>query len=290
MLSKGPSRVSPARITVSVLAQPVEGGKWAIHLTTVSGDLSGERQLRAESCDEARRAVALLVALMINPDAHVVGSEPLAPSASTSKPSDIDAAPPSANNESPAAPAQTRTQTKGDAADAQLALRGYFGAELVGDNGALPSVDVGGRANIGLNARRWSLALRTGALARRSAEYPDVPNAGAKFNLYDTELAVCAFGVQQGSLALKTCAGPRLSVYHAASYGVTSPGAATKLGWGTFGELALRYAVARGVALGLGLEVLVSFQRPKFVIQDLGQVFQPGLLEERVSLGPEFEF
>jgi hypothetical protein len=59
------------RAIIAVVAQQVDGGKWSVQVTTTSGDSGGERTLQAESCDEARRAVALLVALMIDPDAHV---------------------------------------------------------------------------------------------------------------------------------------------------------------------------------------------------------------------------
>jgi hypothetical protein len=281
MLQNERPSASLTRITVSVDAQPIEESKWAIRVTTVSGELSGERQLRADSCDEARRAVALLVALMIDPDARVTNPEP-----SISQPGPTR--PPEARPRTVVS-ARPPTSTEPHAGASRLAPRAFLGANLVADNGTLPSVDLGGRLDFGLNARAWALALRAGTFAPRSKDYQGQAGSGANFHLYEGELAACMFGVRQGNAALQWCVGPHLYMFHASSYGVSSPGSTTQLSYGVFGELALRYGFARGVAVRLGLEGLVPFQKPRFAIQDLGHVYQQASFAERISLGPEFE-
>ncbi len=283
MLQSGRPSVGLTRITVSVDAQPIEEGKWAIRVTTVSGELSGERQLKADSCDEARRAVALLVALMIDPDARVTNPDPSISRPGPTSPPASEARPRTVVS------AQRPPSTEPGAGAVRLAPRVFLGANLVADNGTLPSVDLGGRLDFGLNARAWALALRAGTLAPRNKDYQGQAGMGANFRLYEGELAACIFGIRQGNAALKWCIGPHFYMFHASSYGVSNPGSTTQLSYGVFGELALRYSVGRGVAVRLGLEGLLPFQKPRFAIQDLGHVYQQQSFAERISLGPEFE-
>ena len=280
---------TPARVTVSVQVQPQDQGRWAVHVTTISSELTGDRLLVADSCDEARRAVALLVALMINPNAHFTTSEPLVQPAAPKAP-DHEAAAQTQREEKPVAATQPPTSLKGDGIAARTMPRGFVGAHLVADEGTLPAVSVGGRLALGVEGSLWALAARVDAWARQSADFGGLPGAGARFSSYDVELAACGFAVRKGNAALQLCLGPQLHAFHASSYGVSSPGSASKLTWGAFGEVALRYRFGRGISLRVGLEGLVPLQRPKFVVEDLGQVFQQRSVAERVCLGPELEF
>jgi hypothetical protein len=106
-------------VTPGVLPRPLrarvdvrrEGAEWLVRLQTESGEHSGRRILRAESCAELRQAIALLLAMtmeskgdMLPPDAPLPSAEPPAaaappalvkpPSApSESEPGFLDSAP-----------------------------------------------------------------------------------------------------------------------------------------------------------------------------------------------------
>jgi hypothetical protein len=279
-----------SHIVVAVEIVADDDGKWSIGVATVSGELAGQRQLRANSCDDARRAVALLVALMLDPQANPDGS---APPKTKSEPELAPAAPvPSAtpHRERSASASRATFATPLEARAPRTPLRAVLGAYLVADNGTLPSLDVGATVLFGVRARQWELALRASGWAARNMDYVGESGMGVNLRLYDANLAICGNLAQKGQGTLQLCAGPRVYVFHAASHGVASPGSVTEVAWGAFGELALGYRVAHGARLRLGLEALVPLQRPRFAIYDLGFVFQPRRLAERISLGPEFDF
>lgn len=290
MISSARPLANATRVAVAVEARLTSDGKWAIRLATVSGERTGERQLRAETCDEARRAVALLVALMLDPQAHVADpvpqkttSEQSLPTADTGPEKDVQ----------PERKAAAVPESKPNAPLVRTSLdpvRGCFGAHLAADNGTLPSIDIGARLLLGVKTREWQLVLRAGGWLNRNSDYSAAPGTGVRLGLFDAELAACGIAVHKGAGSLQLCAGPRLYAFHASSYGVSSPASVTHVWSGGFGELAFLYRVVHGVVIRLGVQALVPFQRPRFAIADLGFVYQPHPIAERVSLGPEVEF
>ena len=275
---------------MTVEAQAVDDGKWAIRVATLSGAMAGERQLKTDSCEEARRAVALLVVLMLYPQANIAGSAtPKTRSESEAPP--VKPAPSAIAQPEHQAPARRVNEpTPFDSRASRRPLRAAFGAHLLADNGTLPSVDVGARVLVGMKADNWELALRGSGWASRNKDYAGASGMGVNLGLYEAELAGCGNMVRQGEAAFQLCAGPRVYAFRASSYGVASPNSVTELAWGAFGELALIYSVAQGAALRLAFDALVPFERPKFAIYDVGFVFQQRSIAERLSLGPEFEF
>jgi hypothetical protein len=276
------------RIGVVVVARPGENGKWSIRVTTASGEFSGERTLEAESCDEARRAVALLVALMIDPDARESATQLLLDVAAPNQhqsPVEPDV---NARKGSPTFAAPLNGTGTTDAVAARPRL--FTSVELVADRGTLPELGLGTRLMVGVNVLDWSFGVRGDVWAGRSADYAHPAGAGVKFNLYVAELLACVAAIRIEPTALLLCAGPELQVFRASSYGVSAPGTATSLSVAAFGEAALRYGITRRVAVRLALEGVVPFARPEFAVRGLGGVFQPWAFAARLALGPEVEF
>jgi hypothetical protein len=289
MLVQKPPPASATRIAVAVVAEASDDNKWAIRVTTVTRDLSGERVLKAETCDEARRAVALLVALMIDPDAHIVDAGPgRTRSAQPRESSQPQARVADTGYNASVAP--NPVAPGNDNSALAPSARALLGVELAVDHGSLPAWDMGARLALGMDFNQWGLALRGGVWTPRSEHDASVAGAGANFSLYTTELVACVSALRVQKAALQLCAGPELRVYRASSYGVRSPGSATSAALGALGELALKYGVGHGIALRLAMQGVTAFQRPQFAIHELGRVFQPQAVAERVSLGLEFEF
>ena len=279
------------RVTVFVIAQQMDTNRWSLQVTTTSGRFSGERSLQVESCDEARRAVALLVALMIDPDAHggAMGSgdaqtthpqQPVAPAPLRALPTqNLPTQKPPPSDPSvvvAAAPASTQ--------------HGFVGLGLGVDHGTLPAVDFGLSLGLGIRARRWSTAARLSGWSPKSEPSHYLSGAGAKFGLYDAELAGCgAFLLGLSRSSVQVCAGPRAYLTHSSSYGISNPGSATNISWGLFAESAFRVVLREGLALRLALQGLIPLQRPQFAIRDLGFIYQQNPFAQRVTLGTEFD-
>jgi hypothetical protein len=66
-----------------------EGEQWFVRLQTESGELSGRRMLRADSCHEIQQAIALLLAMAMESKGDVLPPEPAAPEAPPPPPASV---------------------------------------------------------------------------------------------------------------------------------------------------------------------------------------------------------
>lgn len=145
-----------SEVRVEVAKVP-SGGRWDVSITTLTGDVSGERALRVDSCEAARRTVALLVALMIDPNVRPQSidtpeAKDTAPEASTATPP--AAIPPAAAAPKPPIAVPKRAPvTLEQATSSSVPVNTFhwlLGASGVANWGTLPSVSAGGRLRLGI--------------------------------------------------------------------------------------------------------------------------------------------
>lgn len=258
---------------VEAHASVAHGPPWSVSLTTHNAGQLGRRSLEAASCRDLADATALILALMIDPDAVAAhaGDAKVAPSPP----------PPAPVVEAPPAPPPT-----GPPMDVLVAVHGQ--ASL----GLLPGVDAGVGAGIGLAGRRWRVEVRGTYGLRRDqvARAAAAPEARGQFSFLGSALAAC-IDLGGDGIGFGPCAGAELGLVSAKGYGVSVelPARTTWLAGGAGGYVVI--ALGRHLAIPLHLDVMAPLLRPRYIIKDVeGTVFQAPALGVRLIGGLEWRF
>jgi hypothetical protein len=276
MLGEASIPASRPPIEAEVILRRAADAKWDATLQTATGELRRERTLRADSCDEARRAIALLLALMLDPNARPEGA------ARPDEPATVPVAPPPLPPPPPPPPPPAVPGRKGP----ELLV----GAGGVVDAGTLPDWGYGARLRLGLEVDRWSLVLAYGAWLPHSSRSEALAGAGGNFTLMEASLGGCFQSSRSARFSIQVCGGPVLVGMRGAGFGVTDPGQATALWGALFAEAALRARATRSVAARLGIGGLAHLDRPRFALRNVGPVHRPHSLAAQAELSLEVLF
>jgi hypothetical protein len=261
---------------IKARAQVAHGPTWSLTMETELAGRPGRRSLDAASCQDLANAAALIVALMIDPNAVAAHAPPPRPVAA---PPSAVATPP-ATEPGPAPKAEPR------------AVAFLVGIHAVGSYGTLPSIDAGLGGGIGLAGRRWRAELRgTYGLRRDQKAWAAAP-AGAygEFNFWAVAFAGC-FNFGRQDLAFGPCADAEVGVTSAKGLGVSQSLPANTL-WSALG--AGGYAtipLGSHLNLPLHLDVLAPLRRTEYVVKNVpGRVFQAPAVGVRLGAGIELHF
>jgi hypothetical protein len=250
-----PAEPLSANVTVSAAA----GSGWLLTLSTKTGARGGERRLAGSDCAELMRAAALVLALMINPEASFVVEPPAPP-------------PPP-----PPPPPEPRR-------------RFVAGADVLAGTGALPRFAGGFGLRFAVSAAALSAELRGSIWMSRSTTSTSDPTSGGTFDLIDGAIAGCARAAFDETFSPGACAGVSLVRLHGVGYGVGYPGDAVAWWTAALGEVNVRARVSSRNAVRLAAQVVVPLGRPSFAIAGVGHVFEPAPIWLRGTLGWELHF
>lgn len=217
---------------------------WSADLVTWYGGQAGRRLIEASSCTSLADATALIIALMIDPDA--VASNPRA------SVSDVPAPKPPG---------------------ASTPVLFWAGIHGQGRLGTLPGVDVGVGVGVGLMVRRWRTDMRWTYGLRQDQPASLAAGASGRFNIAAGSLTEC-LELGQPGFAFGPCAVLEAGVVSALGYG-SGAGFSRHAAWlafgaGPFAEVALTHHLRAA----LEVDVLLPAYRPDYVFQDIpGVVF-----------------
>lgn len=253
--------------TPRIRARVEAGLAWRVVIESGAGPTLRRRLLEANSCAGLADATALIVALMIDPDA-VAAARP-GPSPAPAPPS-----PPE-----PAQPARRATRLA-------LAVLG------VSHLGILPSLDLGAGASLAIVRAAWRFELQASYGFRRdqSVAAPAPSGAYGTFDYFGGDLGACRIFAGRRVIA-GPCADVEVGVLSARGHGVTQglTGNAPWLGMGAGGYVAVVASHRLSFPLRAGL--LLPLTRPEFVIVNVqGRVYREPPLAARASLGAELCF
>jgi hypothetical protein len=272
-LLKGAARSLP-RENLTVQATVERGALWLVTLETQSGTSRGHRRIEAATCQGLANATALIVALMIDPDAVAArGSE----SEASEPPPVAVAVEPEAGQPRPRSPRATF---------------GLAGLCATGSLGILPAPDVGVGAHIGLLRRHFRVELRGafGAREVRSAGLAVPPGAYGRFRSYSALAAGCWAAVWP-AIELGPCANLELGLLHGVGVGASQT-ATRNAAWFALGAggMVVVKATPR-LHFPVHLDAMVPLLRPNFVFTNVeGRIFRPWLVGMRLTLGVELQF
>jgi hypothetical protein len=262
-------RTSPA---TSLIAQGTirldPSGGYTLVLKTIAGDTKGERVLAGQDCRELSEAAALVLALLINPEATIAAQpQPASPVPAPPPPSPV------------AAPAS---------AQARSGLGLGLGAVLA--SGVLPGSAAGLAARIFYRRGSWALAFELTGFLPDEQSAPVLPQASASFYRLESALQLCVSTPSDRRLGAGVCLGGVVVRLHGQSAGVSNPGQAAA--WWPEASLAcsgqIRLTAATRLRLAADLHGLGN--RSDFDILGLGSVYRPAAYNVRGILGLDVFF
>jgi len=207
------------------------------------------------------RAAALILALMINPNAGFVAAPP----------PPLPAPPPP-----PPLPVPER--------------RFAVGAGVQVGRGALPGVTPGLGIRFAFAIAAFSAEVRAGLWSSRSVASPSDPAAGGTFRLIDVGAAACGHAFRTRRVSPGLCVAGIFMRLHADGYGVSNPGEAAAWWLAASTEASVRVGLTPRNALRLAGEALIPAGNPRFAIAGVGPVFEPAAIWLRATMGWELHF
>ncbi len=280
------TRTSSTRpITLLATVLPLDDTTWRLDVSSDSQGASG-RAVTAPSCDELADAMALLIALSIDPDyAARQKSTPLAATAQSAFP-DVPREPVVVATPAPAPPiASTRP-----VASARLAApRARSAAPLhvaVGALGALwadrlPNAAPGGVLRGALSLRKLAFDVELGLFPTQHVAAP----GGAGDLWLGTFGGSLGYAVFDGLLTPH--AGFELDLLHGAGSGLRHPDSGTIWLLGLDAGLLVRYPVQQSIHLLVAGDLSFLPEQARFHIDPNVDLFQPSRVGARFGLGAE---
>jgi hypothetical protein len=276
-----------------------DGGRWHVALTVRSDQGSGVRSIDADSCAALGSAVALIVALAVDPTRRpppvVAPSSAAPPSGDAGTPPPPPSPPPSPPPPPP--PPSSARPREGENADGPRLAVGASGAL---DLGTLPSAALGGAVTVAGLYRRVRLEARGRTYASQHAADPARPAQGVDLAYFGGDARACLAVVASGrasrdGLAVSPCLGVDLNRISGTGFG----GSKTFSGdgsWSAFeAGLLGTWALAASLALRVGVDLLVPTSRPAFVVlapdgSTAERLHRSAPIGERFDLGVELRF
>ena len=254
-----------------------EVGNWELHCVLSVGDRVEDETFAAKKCQALADAMALKIALAIDPLAVVESVEPAASAALPSPPTPVPSSTATTDRRAAATPpAGSSTRYVG--------LRATGGAGL----GPLPGVTAGAALYSSIQLPSFRVELGGQAYLGGVARYPQLPAVGAHFQLFSGAARAC-LTPRTGRLIVPVCGGLELGVIRGEGFGIP----ATETSGGAWGAAvlgpALHLAIAGAFALWLEGDALLTLLRPEFHARNLDSLYTPPEAGARLSAGLEVD-
>ncbi len=300
------SEVTDELVVEATVTPPADTPDWGLRLV-FSGAGTGERRLQGESCAALAKSAVLVIAivydpLFVPPPPAANPSPPPVPAPQPSPPP--QPGPPPAPSERPPRPPplpppRLVTPSPPPVPRRRGTIRPRLGVRLgaVGTLGPLP------RAAAGLEGGfvvRWPLLT----LTARAAFMPAVrarlearPNAGGDIDQWSAGAKGC-YAIWTagpptptlGHYGVRLCGAFDIGQMRAEGFGVEAPGSGSALWLAPEVGAALDLHLLPWLLLDLELGLLVPVLRPAFVLDNVGDVHQPGPVGGRLGLGVQAVF
>jgi hypothetical protein len=249
-----------------------EGGRFVLALSVHASAGALDKTMRADDCKVLASAVALVVAVLLDPTAVVetVERERVAP-----PPPEPEPAP--APKPAPA-PAPKR----------KLDVQGLLRPFVAGSFGPLPrfGVATGGIVGAQIGPGRIEVHAIWDAPQRARA---DTVDAGARLDLWAVGPRGC-YAPRWRTLQVPVCAGGEVGQIRGRGFGLSVSRRARATWAAVTGGAALLWVPLRWIAVGGGVDAVVALTRPSFVIDDVGRVHRPRAAGVRIHAGLEVRF
>jgi hypothetical protein len=273
-------------------AEVTHEGRWRVRLETQSAGRSGRREIEAESCEQLAQATAVILALMIDPEAAMVGAPPAERSSAPDPPHRPELA------DLPRRPDPSYVPEPLPAALAALPAnrpatrrwQGVVGVSVLGDGGTMPAPSLGVGLAGGAVLGPYRVVAGLGYFPSRTARLTAGSLFGGDFTLFFGALEGCGALITARLVRAELCAGVEIEAMRGSGFGVRHPRAGTSVWSALLAGGLVEVPIVRSVAAELGVTAVVPFARPEFSFDDLGPVHRAGAAAIRLGLGASARF
>ncbi len=287
----------PTDVELSLRAEPREHG-WTISLHLHGSDLELQRTLEGRDCTTLTAAVALVIAVRLDPVAvtdgiwpeptRVIPVEPAPTEPVPIEPVPVgepapETPPPPSSRSTVEPTAATESPTPERPRGNRLVPRVVVGTTVSGELGVLPR----GAAAFELTAgAAWPRArLELGGLTSigPDAAAQSLPSVGGRFALLTGLLRACGV-VARDRLEVPLCGGLELGRLRATGTGLREPATIDAPWIAITGGARPQWVPVPRVALGAALELMAPLQRHRFAIEEAGPVHAVAPVGARLGL------
>ncbi|HVY32219.1 MAG TPA: hypothetical protein VHB79_37035 [Polyangiaceae bacterium] len=246
-------------------------GQWQLRTLLVVGERVEEEVLVARQCSSLADAMALKVALAIDPVAVVEAVQSSQPSAAAKI----------APESPPPAPGPRSSN----------AQRVSFGARVVGQValGPLPGTTPGVAALVSAQWPSFRVELGGEAFWGGVANYEALPAIGADLQLFAGMARACLTPAT-GAFRFPICAGPELGVMRGRGFGTAETSSTTGLWGGLALGPALEWRATSRLSLWLEGDAVLTLLKPEFHVRNLPSLYAPPTVAARAAAGLEAHF
>lgn len=271
LLGRSLDRVPHGDVHAQGSVKKNDAGNWELQLSLTAGDHAEVETLVAKKCQSLSDAMALKVALAIDPLAVV----------------DSVQAEPEPIAETPPAPVKPPTPQPAAPARSELHF-GVRGMASVGV-GALPGVTPGAALYGSLQFSAFRLELGGQAAWGGVARYDALPNVGADLSLFAGALRGCATP-GSGRWVFPLCVGFDLGILRGSGFGVEASASSSGVWGGVSAGPALQFRMAHTLSLWAEVDASLTLLKPEFHMRNLGSLYRPQSAGGRAALGLELNF
>lgn len=275
-------------------------GAFALTLRTEVEGARGERALRGERCEELAAAAALILALMIDPDAvaHADPSPLAAEPASVSPPDDATEEPsPARRLTAPTVRVPREAASREPAPPPERGLQAILGVGALLDVGTLASATPGVQVEGGLGVPLVDARLRAVLLfPQATASAEELPGANAELMALSLGLVGCVRPIDVARF-LGVCAELAGGALFGSSRGISDPAFGAGFWLAAGGGVALAWEPAPWFDLEVMAEVLGQIVAPTFdvTVSEAGTtrtvtLFVPGAVSGRFGASAHVRF
>ncbi|WP_437721377.1 hypothetical protein [Sorangium sp. So ce861] len=279
------------------------GSGFELHIELSRDGWSSARTVRGATCGALADAGALIVAMAIDPEAaarsgaaatgdrSIAGARPARP-APEPPAAAARAAEPAPPRVPPSAAPLTRARARPTDGSVERAPLLRIGLGGMTDLGTMQRLTGAIEPWAGVVVGPVRLEAAASFWPGRRAESAAKARAGGTVDLVAGSLTACALlpplerAVRPHFEVGVPCAGFELGRMHAEGYGVSDPGEGSGLWAALRSGAAASWVVAPWVRLRLRLEAVVPLERPRFVLEGVGEVHEPSVAA-RAALGLE---
>jgi hypothetical protein len=250
----------PTELDVSVTVAQALSHDWSVRIEAASATGRRVRELNGRSCRAVVAAATLIIALMIDPNAQ---PEP-EPELETTEAPPPPPREPSVPTFTPPLQAGPPSSTSG----IDVAIVSGMAA------GVVPKLAPSAGLRSSLTRGHLRLELDAKGLFPSQTTLPALPGTGGKVDLLAAGFSGC-YSLPAGSWQIAACLGTELGRLHAVGFGVSDPGQGSALWAAASAALALSRSLGKRWMVEGRSSALVPWVRPRFVLTNVGDVFQP---------------
>jgi hypothetical protein len=267
-------------VTARAAIEQIASDRWQAQIE-MSGGNEGQRILTARRCYSLAHAVALIIAIAVDPEAVALATP------APEEPSEPKPVSPARRQPASPPPVHSRPASR-LVPDADPP--GFVLLQALGEAEFSPSLAPGIATGGGIRSGWLRLEVLLGFVPHSTAAHESMAGAGARFRLGLLDLRSCA-GISYARLAAFGCAALRLTRIWVRGTGVPEPRSTSASALALAPGVLVAWTLMERLDVEGGIDGVVAFDRPRFVIENLdGLVHQPPQLGVSARLGVAWRF